>query len=110
MEGFVRGDIVIVEFPFSNLQTFKRRPVLVLKVPRGDDVIVAQMTGSSYEPSVEELIGSNDFNSGGLKREGFVRIDKVASIEKFLIKYKAGSIKREKLNKILDKICSFLRS
>ena len=41
MEGFVRGDIIIIEFPYSNLRDVKRRPVLILKVPKGDDVIVA---------------------------------------------------------------------
>ena len=53
MEGFVKGDVIIIEFPFSNLIQVKRRPSLVIKVPKGDDIIVCQITGKSYEKSVE---------------------------------------------------------
>ncbi len=110
MEGFVKGDIIIIEFPYSNLRDVKRRPVLILKVPKGEDVIVAQITGESYEDSVEILLKKEDFKQGGLKRESHIRIDKIASIEKYLIKYKAGSLKQEKFNEIIDKICFFIKN
>jgi len=41
---------------------------------------------------------------------GYIRINKIASIEKSLIKYKAGSLKQEKFNKVIDKIYSFLKN
>lgn len=110
MERFVKGDVVVIEFPFSDFKNAKRRPVLVLKVPKGEDVIVAQITANPYESSVEIAIKEEDFNQGGLRRISYVRIDKIASIERSLIKYKAGSLKQEKFNEILDKICSFLKS
>ena len=109
MERFVRGDIVVIEFPYSHLKEAKRRPVLILKVPKGEDIIVSQITSSSYEKSVEILIKKEDFRQGSLKRESNVRIDKIASIEKSLIKYKIGSLKQEKIKEILEKICSFLK-
>ena len=110
MEGFVKGDVIVIEFPFSDMKNTKRRPVLVLKVPRGEDIIVAQITSSSYDKSVELVITDSDFRNGSLKRESFVRIDKIASIERSLIKYKIGSLKREKFNEILERIFSFLSS
>ena len=110
MEGFVKGDIIVIEFPFSNLKDSKRRPALVLKVPKGEDVIVIQITGSSYENSVEISITDRDFKHGGLKRDSFVRIDKIASIEESLIKYKIGSLKREKITEIIERVCLFLQN
>jgi len=110
MEGFVKGDVVVIEFPFSNLKSAKRRPVIIIKVPKGEDIIVAQITGDSYENSVEISIRKEDFKQGSLKRDSYVRIDKIASIEKILIKYKAGTLKQEKFNEIIDKICSFLKN
>ena len=110
MEGFVRGEVVILEFPFSNLIQAKRRPSLIIKVPKGDDLIVCQITGKSYEKSVEIPIKKEDFHKGNLKVESYIRIDKIFSIEKSLIKYKTGSLKQEKFNEILDKICFFLKN
>lgn len=110
MEGLVKGDIVVIDFPFSNLKNSKRRPVLLLKLPKGEDVIVCQITGLSYERDVEMKITANDFSSGSLKRDSFVRIDKISSIEKNLIKYKIGSLKKDKFNTILDKIIYFLKN
>jgi len=109
MERLVKGDIIIIEFPFSNLKDSKRRPVLVLKVPKGEDVIVNQITGSSYEKDVEMPISDNDFSNGSLKRNSFVRIDKIGSIEKTLIKYKIGSLKHNKFNEILNRVVEFLK-
>lgn len=110
MEGLVKGEVVIIEFPFSNLIQSKRRPSLVIKVPKGDDVIVCQITGMPYEKSVEIPIRAGDFHKGGLKVDSYVRLDKIFSIEKYLIKYKAGSLKQDKFNEIMDKICFFLKS
>lgn len=110
MEGFVKGDVIVLEFPFSNLIQSKRRPSLVIKVPKGGDLIVCQITGKSYEKPVEIPIKRKDFHKGNLKVESYLRIDKIFSIEKSLIKYKLGSLKQEKFNEILDKICFFLKN
>ena len=109
MERFVKGDVVVLDFPFSNLLQVKRRPALIIKVPKGGDVIVNQITGKSQESSVEIPINKKDFKEGGLKIDSHLRLDKIFSIEKSIIKYKAGSLKSEKFREILDKIISFLK-
>lgn len=110
MEGFVKGDIIIINFPYSDLTHYKKRPALIIKVPKGDDLIVCQITGSSYEPNTEIVIELNDFSKGNLKRKNFARIDKISIIEKSLILYRAGSLKEEKFNFILNKICEYLKN
>ncbi|MEK6898055.1 MAG: type II toxin-antitoxin system PemK/MazF family toxin [Nanoarchaeota archaeon] len=109
MERLVKGDVIIIDFPFSNLVQVKRRPALIIKVPRGEDVIVNQITGKSYESSVEISINKKDFREGGLKVNSYLRLDKIFSIEKSLIKYKIGSLKPEKFKEIMNKIISFLK-
>jgi len=37
MAKFIKGDVVVVPFPFSNLAHAKRRPAFVLAVLPGDD-------------------------------------------------------------------------
>ena len=110
MEGFVKGDVVVIEFPYSNLKDAKRRPVLILKIPKGEDIIVLQITSSSYERLVEIQIKKEDFKKGNLKKDSYIRMDKIASIDKSLIKYKIGSLKQAKLNEILDNLCSFIKN
>lgn len=110
MEGLVKGEVVVLEFPFSNLIQVKRRPSLVIKVPKGDDIIVCQITGKSYEKSVEIPIKKEDFHAGNLKVESYMRLDKIFSIEKSLVKYKVGRLKQDKFNQIIDNVCSFLKS
>lgn len=109
MERFVKGDVVVLEFPYSNLVQIKRRPSLIIKVPKGGDAIVCQITGKPYEESVEIMIKKDDFKKGNLKVESYIRLDKIFSIEKSLIKYRLGSLKQDKFDIILNKICSFLK-
>ena len=109
MERFVKGDIITIDFPYSNLRETKRRPVLVLKVPKGEDIIVLQITSFSQEKLVEIQVKKEDFKEGNLRKDSFIRIDKIASVDKSLIKYKIGSLKPGKFKEIADRIISFLK-
>lgn len=38
MEKFIKGDVVVIPFPFSDLSQSKRRPALVVANLKGDDI------------------------------------------------------------------------
>lgn len=109
MERLVTGDVVVLDFPFSDLSAIKRRPSLIIKIPKGEDVIICQITAQSQEKSVEIPIQSTDFANKGLRRDSYVRIDKITSIKRTRIKYKVGSLKQGKFEEILNEVCSFLK-
>ncbi|WP_242716914.1 hypothetical protein [Microcoleus vaginatus] len=44
MATFVKGDVVVVPFPFSDLTQAKRRPALILATLEGKDLILCQIT------------------------------------------------------------------
>ena len=44
MAKFIKGDVVVIPFPFSDLTQTKRRPALVISVLEGDDIILCQIT------------------------------------------------------------------
>lgn len=109
MERFVKGEVIVLEFPFSNLKSYKRRPALIIKVPKGEDAIICQITAEPQEKDVEIPLRNNEFAKGGLRRNSYIRIDKITTIKRTRIKYKIGSLKPEKFNEIIDKIISFLK-
>jgi len=47
MGRFVKGDVVVTPFPFSDLQAVKRRPALVVATFTGDDVLLCQITSQA---------------------------------------------------------------
>ena len=47
MAEFVKGDVVVVPFPFSDLTQAKRRPALVIATLEGDDLILCQITSQN---------------------------------------------------------------
>jgi mRNA interferase MazF len=49
MEEFVKGDVVVVPFPFSDLSEAKRRPALVIADLAGDDFVLCQITSQTEE-------------------------------------------------------------
>lgn len=49
MARFVKGDVIVVPFPFSDLTQAKRRPALVLAELEGDDRILCQITSRSLQ-------------------------------------------------------------
>jgi mRNA interferase MazF len=66
MGKFVKGEIVVVPFPFSDLSASKRRPALVLVDLPGDDVILCQITSQNVNDSMSIHIDSTDVANGTL--------------------------------------------
>ena len=73
MAKFVKGDVVVVPFPFSDLTQAKRRPALVVSVLEGDDLMLCQVTSQFVKDSYAISIEGKDFEEGGLKQKSNVR-------------------------------------
>ena len=44
MAGFVKGDVVVLPFPFTDLTASKKRPAIILSDIEGYDYIMLQIT------------------------------------------------------------------
>lgn len=82
MARFVKGDVVIVPFPFSDLTQTKRRPALVIATLPGDDLILCQITSQSITDSYAIAITSDDFASGGLNQNSNIRPNKLFTADR----------------------------
>lgn len=107
MEGFIKGDIVVVPFPFSDLSNSKRRPAFVVK-DFGEDVLLAQITSKSYRDDYAIQVTLDNFNEGSLNVVSYVRPEKLFTCSRNLISYKAASLKAEKSNQIIKRITELI--
>jgi mRNA interferase MazF len=106
---FKKGDVVVVDFPFSNLKESKRRPALIISNVRNETYIMCQITSKFSVDEYAVLISKEDFAFGNLELESFVRINVIFTVDNDLIFRKIGTLKREKTNKIVDEVISYLK-
>jgi mRNA interferase MazF len=92
MAEFVKGDILIIPFPFSDLTGSKRRPALVLADLPGDDIILCQITSQQNRDSFAIAIESTDFVNGSLPVSSNIRPTRIFTADKNIIVRKAGTI------------------
>lgn len=97
MAELVKGDVVVVPFPFTDLSESKRRPALVVAAPPGDDVILCQITSKPVRDTMALGLDDGDFQSGGLRVPSNVRPNRVFTAHKRLILHRVGALKREKM-------------
>ena len=107
--GFIKGDIVIVPFPFSDLTQTKHRPALVIATLQGNDLILCQITSQSVGDTYAIQLDNSDFNSGGLNQPSNIRPNRLFTADQQIILYKAGQIKPEKLTAAINKIVELIQ-
>ena len=76
MARFVKGDIVVVPFPFSDLSNAKRRPALVVATMSGDDVVLCQITSQSFTDEWASSFENDDIEGGNLKTVSNIRVNR----------------------------------
>jgi len=91
----VKGKIVLIPFPFTDLTTTKLRPALVLFEGRNDVVVAFISSRVPQRPAPTEIIVKEthpEFKRTGLKGSSVIKLDKVATISKDLILGEIGEI------------------
>jgi len=106
---FVKGDVVVIPFPFSDLTQTKRRPALVVAELQGDDLILCQITNRLITDQYAIPIDNDDFSSGSLRQSSNVRPNRLFTADKQIILSKVGHLKPEKVNEIIAKIVEILQ-
>jgi len=86
---FKAGDVVSVEFPFSDFQTFKRRPGLVLFISE-TDLLLARLT--THPPRDSSDVVMQHWSEIGLPRASTIRLTKLVTIDYPLVHHKIGRL------------------
>ena len=108
MGKFVKGAVVVLPFPFSDLTGSKRRPAFVLANLDGDDVILCQITSRAKYDPYAVAVKSADFESGSLSVDSYIRPNKIFTADKKLILSVAGQLSEKKASEVVDTVISIL--
>jgi mRNA interferase MazF len=99
MTRYSFGDIVIVDFPYSDLSGSKRRPALVLAHDLEDDVVLARITSKPRETETDARL--MDWKISKLLFPSTVCLAKLATLSNKLVEGKISELtlgdKRESL-------------
>ena len=100
MEELMKGDVVVLPFPFSDLSASKKRPALVAATLEGHDVILCQITSVARNDNYSITLKNQDFKQGKLNVDSVIRPNRLFTADKSIVLYKAGSVKIGKIKEI----------
>jgi mRNA interferase MazF len=104
MEEFVKGDVVVLPFPFSDLTRSKRRPALVVAGLDGGDVILCQITSAARIDGYSILLSDGDFKEGSLDVSSIIRPNRLFTADSSIIIYKAGVLDASKIKEVENEL------
>lgn len=100
MEEFVKGDVIVLPFPFSDLSYSKKRPALVVANLKGDDTMLLQITSKARTDDCVISLEEADFKHGSLRITSRIRPNRLFTADKSIILYKIGSLKKTKIDEV----------
>jgi mRNA interferase MazF len=107
---FVKGEVVIIPFPFSDLSNAKKRPALVVCDLPMNDLLLCQITSRDRSDGYSVELAGSDFASGGLSRTSYVRFHHLFTGHASQVLYPAGTVSSAKMTQVIDEIVDLLRS
>jgi mRNA interferase MazF len=86
MGQLVKGSIVVIPFPFSDLSGSKKRPALVLADLIGNDVILCQITSQNSPNDIYAIPCDNsNLQSGLIISASYIRPNRIFTADKNMI-------------------------
>ncbi len=105
MGRFVKGDVVVLPFPFSNLRASKKRPALVIApIQPYDGVILCMMTSAGAKDASAVSIAQADFEVGGLPHASNARPNRLFTADSGIVVRQAGRISQAKIDQVVAEI------
>ncbi len=105
MNSLSQRDVVLIPFPFSNLEGSKPRPVVVISNDgynkKFDDFIVIPLSGQRLDSREHTVrITNKEMEQGELYNDSFAKVDKITCLNQKNVIHKIGRIKKQTFNEL----------
>lgn len=109
-----KGDVVLVQFPFSDLSQAKLRPAVILWVNlAGDDITLCAITSQNVDQLSPEdiplLPADPEFSGTGLRVPSKIRTTRIATLTRQLVVRKFGSLGTNQMQSLNEKPIEMLQ-
>ncbi len=102
-----KGDLLLIKFPYTDLNGSKLRPAVVLSHTKLDVLVCFITSQTSWREPTDVLLTPTRKN--GLKKLSLVRTSKIATIDKFLAKGLLGYLSVAEMNELNGKLKTLLQ-
>jgi mRNA interferase MazF len=105
MGRFVKGEVVVVPFPYSDLSQSKKRPACVIAAAGPyDDVLLCMITSRGMGDERAVAISQQDFVEGGLPLDSNVRPNRLFTANEQIILKTVGRLSHEAMNDVVNEV------
>ena len=99
---YEQGEIVLAPFPFTDLSTVKQRPLLIISNNnynnKTEDLVTCGITSNPKDTDFSILIDDKDLTTGQLPIASRIKVDKLFTLSKNIIKKKIRKVKENIFN------------
>jgi mRNA interferase MazF len=105
---FEPGELVLVPFPFTDLTSTKRRPVLALTAPDSmGDFIGCPVTSREGRSQARALLPA-DLVEGALPLASWIRTDRIVTLHAGLVVRRFGRVSDAVRAEVAGNVCRFI--
>jgi mRNA interferase MazF len=105
---YSQREIVLVPFPFTDLSSIKRRPVLIISNnhynAKHEDIVVLAITSNLFHDEYSVELNNDSLEYGVLPEKSIIKIGKVFTINKSQILKKFSIVSKETYNEVALKL------
>lgn len=108
---YIKWDIVLIKFPFTDLSNYKLRPALVISnkdFNKHENLMLIWIYWNKWIDSYSMEIEQDDLKNWRLKKKSYFRFHNIFSLHKSLVEKEVARLDKKALKKIRNKLCDFL--
>lgn len=98
-------EIILVSFPYSDLSSSKRRPVLVISNNNSNknypDILVTVITSNLYKDDYSVELQNNDLEVGVLPEQSIIKCHKLFTIDQSQVLKRFSIVSKKKFDEVI---------